>query len=205
MSSRRESNGQHGSWEGWSARAGKVLSRGPLSLAEAKAAFAAASPVELEATELDSICQAGMALLGETFEREADRNTQRGSQRHVPHHWLLHERLDRRELPTSLTLFACPAEVTEVSTQYTPVSDASSAAMSLSSERHFVDRAAWQGTRDSTPFEHPVADTGLASHEVDWEDTFEADSHLALSDLVSGSADLMHEVVFSHDGWLEAV
>jgi len=205
MSSRHESNGHHGTWEAWSAQAAKALKRRPLSLAEAKAAFAAAPAVELEAAELDTICQAGIALYGETFERDADGNAPRGSQRHAPHHGLLHERLDRRELPTSLTMFACPVEVTEVSTQFTPASDALSVDPSWTSERHFVGRAAWQGTSAWTPDHDPSADTGIASHEVDWQDTFEAESHLALFDLVPTHADVMHEAVFSQDGWLETV
>jgi hypothetical protein len=209
MKPRQETNGHHGTWEAWSARAGKALARGPLSLAEAQAAFNSAPAEDLAADEIDVICQAGVALYGETVEPASNGSSSRGTHRNVPHHWLLHERLDRRELPTSLTMFACPLEVIEMSTQFTPAADAPAAEAPCSTERHFVERAAWKGTNDWTPQDDPSADTGIAAQEVDWQDTLELESHLAFAGvataLAANSADVMHEAVFSHDNWLEAV
>ncbi|MBX3415333.1 MAG: hypothetical protein KF708_21800 [Pirellulales bacterium] len=209
MKPRRESNGPHGTWEAWSARAGRALARGPLSLADAQAAFDAASPSELDDSELEAICHAGVAIYGESLEREANPNATSGSHRSGPHHGLLHERLDRREMPTSLTMFAWPAEVTEMSTQFTPAAGAAAAEASWPFERHLVERASWQGTHDWTPQHEASADTGIAAHTVEWQDTLEIDTQLVLGGFATAfspaSSDGIHEAVFSHDGWLEAV
>lgn len=209
MKTRRETNGHDPEWDAWTTRAGRRLARGPFTLAEAKAAFDNALPVEMAAADLDAICQAGIAVYGDEFEQETPSEARRASSRTLARHQLSHERLDRRDALAPLTLFFCTADLSGLLEEPPAAVEVPIADLSWDSDLHFVDRTAWRGAAGWTPHDESSLDTGLAPARFEWQDTFEADSAFALvgapSVLAPATTDISHDAVFTDDAWREGV